>query len=195
MCNCLSLNNKGKIHYGLLLLVIGILFLLFYMIMEKNILRIVRDKVDNELVIGAFSGSMFDMERLYDSVCVTKIESENVEYDFSEIYQLLELNIDCDKVYDTISGILKDNVKTSSVGGNLIENPKIKKIIVYNMPEYPMAYIFDEGGFYAKSDDFVTPNGVVINKTSIYVKIEFELKGFMGRRRRLYMEKCISLKY
>ncbi len=157
-------------------------------------LRLLRDKIENELVISVFSACMFDMEKVYNSVCVQK-SSDEMEYDFDSIYQGLDIYIDYDKVYEIVSEILTENINYNNIGGKLIINPYVKKIIIYNMSDYPVQHIWKMGSWNDVSGDYVSPNNIIIDKTSIYVEMEFAIRGFMGIERKLSMEKCFSLEY
>ena len=190
-------DNRGFVHYSLLLLITGVIILLTVMLIENNRVVLVRDKLDNQLTDAVLSGIVYDYEKMY----LDFMES-NQKYDGLEVLPD-RVMVNCRiKPEDTVFYVSEKITEAynSSLGlNNVVSDFKVKRIIVYNVgknleittfadEEMNCEYIENYTEYTVK-----TPNNVVVKTSCVYAEIVFDLTGLTGRKNNLVLSKCVEI--
>lgn len=142
-----------------------------------------KDKMDNSLLISAFSASLCDCKKMAGRMEPIKVvRNDKVFYDFEQMYEETGIIVHTDNVK------IMENALTTLIIYNVDDDLKIYKL---ENGEESFATIPD----YSEANTITAPNGVPILKTSVYVKAEFVVKGMLGRKKSVFLEKCIALQF
>ena len=84
----------------------------------------------------------------------------------------------------------------------MAENYSIKNVILYNLGEELEIYEWENGEEsvykikdYGYDNYIHSPNGICIDRTSLYVCAEITILGILKHQRKVQLEKCIALKF
>lgn len=110
---------------------------------------------------------------------------------------------DTSKAYEIFKNALKTNLKLDDrmVSQNtfFMENSvKILEFHIYNVEDHLINHVvYDEYGGKTtevlKDSEVTTPDGSLVESTTIYSKIEFDVKGFLTQRNRLTLENSVDI--
>lgn len=195
-------DNSGKVHYSLLLLIMTVMLLFVFMNLENRIVLSIREKVDSTLVMSAFSAAQADSKAICENINIHKnVTEKEIVYDFEKMFEETYVVLDTDKVSDVVKRILQENVKAVNGMKRADTDYNISRIIVYNVTDNLDVTEYVDGRkvqlqveHYDSEKYVYSPNGVCINVTSIYLKVEFNLSDIFGKSRKVYLEKCIQIK-
>lgn len=178
-------DNKGYIHMAYLILILGCVLGLLYMILSMRIIQNHFDREDNFLTASAFSGTICDFKRMSESIDISKTENEdNVYYDFEKMYSDMCVLIDTKRAVDELWKIC----------GTAVE-----KICIYNVSggDIEVTEYSYEGGISVEhypKEGIVTPNGVMVNDSILYLKVKSGFSDAFRRKWKVSLEKCVKIK-
>lgn len=195
-------DNSGKVQYSLLLLMMVVMLLLTFMNLENRIVLTIREKVDSALVMSAFSAAQADSKAICENINIHKsVTEKEIIYDFEKMFEETYVVLDSDKVPNVVKRILQENVKACNSMKRADTDYNISRITVYNVTDNLEITEYVDGRkllskveHYDSEKYVYSPNGVCINVTSIYLKVEFNLSDIFGKSRKVYLEKCIQIK-
>lgn len=171
--------HEGKIYYSYLLLIISLLTLLFFTLLNITIFKTSKERIERIMVASVFSGIILDYEQTIETIAEKdSIIGEKIEYDLQKMLEEGDVIIDIEKSKDAISGYFYEN---SSYLNDVESNIEIANIEIYN---------FDDS-----QKELVTPNGVTIDKSSVYMKVDYNVKNIWGRNIRVSIEKCVAIRF
>lgn len=198
-----TLDNCGRIHYSFLLMIFIVITLLSFMLLDGKIISHVKDKADNSLVTAAFSASSCDGRKMSDRMKIIK-EDDNgiVTYNFEKMFSDAGILLKTEAAKENAERIFLKNAAPKGINGNTASGHQIKSVIIYNVSENLEIYkwengkeFFDKIYDYGKDNYILSPNGVCIDKTSLYVSAELTIQGLFNHQRRVKVEKCIALRF
>lgn len=169
--------------------------------LENKVTLYTRDKADNALVESTFAGTLCNVPRSFSTIEVIKtIQDDKVTYDFERMVQNSRIYIRDDVVWENVNKVMKQNVLLSRLEGSVDENYKIDSLIIYNCDDALTVISFNEGETNTvtkslSSEIIRTPNDIVVEDTSIYVKASFDRTGILGETRRVFLERYVTLQY
>lgn len=194
-------NNEGKVQYSYLIMIFFMIVILSFMLFEKNMVINIKDKLDGMIVLAGFSGTQIDCLETFKTINVKKeVSEEKISYDFEEMYKEAFILLEYSKVEEIISQIFDDNMKASK--DSMISQSKLNEVIIYNVGEDLKKYIYNGNSVkyefienYSNDNYIFSPNGVCIDRTMIYIKLEFLYRGIISSKRKLFYEKCIAIEW
>lgn len=175
--------DQGAVEYtvSIILLMISVLLILFC-------LRIRSSRVEKRYLEDAQATA-----NLAAAVIDTDIYGETEELVIS----------DTREAYERFQRALKNNLKLNDdfmpSDTFFMENAvKIQEFHIFNVKEDGITHVvFDEHG--SESTDMLglsgvtTPDGTDVESTTVYSKIEFDVKGFLSQRNRLTLENSVDI--
>lgn len=196
-------NHQGKIHYAYLIFLSGIILLLSVMLLSNKMVLMAKDKADNVLTIAAFSGSICNYPDMTASMKVFKEKGEEqVTYDFERMLAEMTIIIDEDRAEQIVNHTVMQNVLPQNSINGRDNNYGIDSVIVYNVGKGLDVFQYENQTMqtnhfrkYGEYNYIHSPNGVLIDRTSLYVKIHFTFCDVFNREKLVFMEKCIALKF
>lgn len=206
MCDCIvvrRLDDSGRIHYSVLLMFFIIITLLSFMLLDNKIINHEKDNIDNSLTMAAFSGALCDgLKTVSGMEIVKKDVNGTVTYDFEAMYLTKGIQLKTVKVKETVEKIFLGNIAWKNAGEVMAENYSIKNVILYNLGEELEIYEWENGEEsvykikdYGYDNYIHSPNGICIDRTSLYVCAEITILGILKHQRKVQLEKCIALKF
>lgn len=175
--------DKGAVEYSMSLMLVMVSVLMMLFCFRIRSARVEKMYIEDALVSASLAAAVVD----------------------TDIYGETEKLIISDEVraYERFQSALKTNLNLDDnfVPRNtfFMENAiKILEFHIYNMDEYSITHIaFDENGSRRTEviglSDAETPDGTEIESTTIYSKVEFDVKGFLDQRYRLTLDKSVDI--
>lgn len=183
MCSCFGViakDNRGKIQYAYLLFIGAFTVLLCMVILENAVMLQVKNRVENVLTVSGFSGAMCDLQKMSESMSVIRHEENGqIFYDFEAMYDSASVYLDESGARERICLMLEKNIRSDGLMREIIGDYSLEELVLYN--EY-----FDPSA--------VAPNGVALDTPGIYLKIKLDIRGILGKRRIVYLDKCIVVR-
>lgn len=181
-------------------MMLSMILLLSVVFLENRIAINARDCGDNSIVIAAFSGSLCNGNEMSLYIKPEKTDDNGiVTYDFNTIINNTPILVEGNKdLLKRVERILVENVTNSSKVKGVLNNIQVSNLIIYNVT-YNETIIkeYTQNDISVKKmpmDEVVSPNGIKITNTSLYIKAGFEYNGLLIRGKKVYLEKCIELK-
>ncbi len=173
-------DNRGKIQYAYLLFIAVFTVLVSMMVLENAVVLQVRNRMDNVLTVSGFSGTLCDLQRMSESMSVIRHEENGqIYYDFEAMYDSMSLYLDESGLRDRICLMLEKNIRADGLMRELIREYSLEELTLYNEYFHPPA---------------VAKNGVVLETPGIYLRIKLDVQGILGKRRMVYLDKCIVVR-
>ena len=175
--------DKGAIEYSmsLMLVVVSVLMMLFCFRIRSA--RVEKMYVEDALVSANLAAAVIDTD-VYGETEKLIITDELRAYE--RFQSALKTNLNLDDDYMPRNTFLMENAV------------KVLEFHIYNVDEYTVTHIiFDEYG--SKRTEVMglsgaaTPDGTDVESTTIYSKIEFDVKGFLTQRNRMTLEKSVDI--
>lgn len=194
-------NNSGKVHYSILLLIFSLVILLTFVNLENRMVLVTKNKIENAIVLAAFSAARVDCPKVCNTISVVKnVVDKEVTYDFEKMYKNARIVVSLENAEAVAESIFKENVSSNN-NKSADYAYELSDLIVYNVADN-----LEITSFYGDKEDnsliknysdtqyIYSPNNVCIDETSIYLKVKFIFKDIFGKSRKLYLEKCIQVK-
>ena len=175
--------DKGAIEYSMsiILLMISVLLILFCFRIRSA--RVEKAYLEDGLASANLAAAVVDTD-IYGETEKLIISDTNGAYECFKKSLKTNLNLD--------DGFMPENTF-------LMENPvEILEFRVYNVDEDMVTcVVYDEHGSRSTESSglshTVTPDGTEVESTTIYSKIEFDVKGFLSQRNRLTLENSVDI--
>lgn len=175
--------DNGSVEYSMCVMLLAVSVLLILFCFRIRSARVEKAYIEDGLATANLAAAVID----------TDIYGETEELVIS----------DTDEAYLRFQRSLKVNLNLDEdfrpYGTFLMENPvKILEFHIYNVREDGIVHVvYDEHG--AKSTErlglsgVITPNGKEVESTTVYSRIEFDVKGFLSQRNRLTLENSVDV--
>ena len=175
--------DKGAIEYSmsLMLVVVSVLMMLFCFRIRSA--RVEKMYVEDALVSANLAAAVIDTD-VYGETEKLIITDELRSYE--RFQSALKTNLNLDDDYMPRNTFLMENAV------------KVLEFHIYNVDEYTVTHIiFDEYGSKRTEvmglSNVTTPDGTEVESTTIYSKVEFDVKGFLTQRNRMTLEKSVDV--
>lgn len=175
--------DKGSVEYSMciMLLMVSVLLILFCFRIRSA--RVEKTYLEDGLASANLAAAVIDTDR------------------YGETEELVIT--DTAGAYQTFQKALKTNLNLDDSfmprDTYLMETPlKIQEFHIYNVEEDGITHvIYDSNGSKVTQEmalgGAVTPNGKEIESTTVYSRIEFDVKGFLTQRNRLTLENSVDV--
>ncbi len=175
--------DKGAIEYSFSFILLSMVVFVLLFCLRIRSAQITKNYVEDALAVANLSAAVIDTEHYGETEELIITDAEEA---FEQFKQSLRYNLNLDSSYMPANTVL-------------MENPvKILEFHIYNKEEHQIIHVvFDEHG--NKSSEVmgisgaVTPNGKEIESTTIYSKIEFDVKGFLDQRFRATLDNSVDV--
>ena len=175
--------DKGAIEYSMSLMLVAVSVLMMLFCFRIRSARVEKMYVEDALVSANLAAAVIDTD-VYGETEKLIITDELRAYE--RFQSALKTNLNLDDDYMPRNTFLMENAV------------KVLEFHIYNVDEYTVTHIvFDEYG--SKRTEVmglsgaVTPDGTDVESTTIYSKIEFDVKGFLTQRNRMTLEKSVDI--
>lgn len=173
-------DNRGKVQYAYLLFIAVFTALLSAMVLENAVMLQVKNRMENVLAVSGFSGTLCDLQKMSASMPVVRHEENGqIYYDFELMYDSADIYLIEEGVRERISLIIEKNIRADGMMRELIRDCALDEIILYN--EYCQT-------------PAAAPNGVLLDTPGIYLRVRLDVRGILGKRRIVYLDKCIAVR-
>lgn len=181
-------DNKGRIHYGILLLITLVVILLLFMVLEIKLIMYHRDNILDGVLLSNLAASTADAVHFVDSMPVVK---ENGMFDVRKMAENAEIYIDEKTALLEFERLLQCN---QNLYGPVCE---INQFIVYNVSAQNIKICTYSNGIWSyeemKGREVLSPNGIEINKTSVYGKLTTKMTNLLLKNVSVSVENCVQL--
>ncbi len=175
--------DRGAIEYSMsiILLMISVLLILFCFRIRSA--RVEKMYLEDGLASANLAAAVIDTD-IYGETEKLIISDTNGAYECFKKALKTNLNLD--------DGFMAENTF-------FMENPvEILEFRIYNVDEDVVTcVVYDEYGSRSTETSSlshtVTPDGTEVESTTIYSKIEFDVKGFLSQRNRLTLENSVDV--
>lgn len=175
--------DKGAIEYSMsiILLMISVLLILFCFRIRSA--RVEKVYLEDGLASANLAAAVVDTD-IYGET--EKLFISDTSGAYERFKKSLKTNLNLD------NGFMPENTF-------LMENPvEILEFRIYNVDEDMVTcVVYDEHGSRSTESSglshTVTPDGTEVESTTIYSKIEFDVKGFLNQRNRLTLENSVDV--
>ena len=175
--------DKGAIEYSMsiILLMISVLLILFCFRIRST--RVEKAYLEDGLASANLAAAVIDTD-IYGET--EKLIISDTSGAYGRFKKSLKTNLNLDDHY------MPENTF-------LMENPvEILEFRVYNVDDDMVTcVVYDEHGSRSTESSSlsrtVTPDGTEVESTTIYSKIEFDVKGFLSQRNRLTLENSVDV--
>ena len=175
--------DKGAIEYSMsiILLMISVLLILFCFRIRSA--RVEKMYLEDGMASANLAAAVIDTD-IYGET--EKLNISDTSGAYERFKKSLKTNLNLDDHY------MPENTF-------LMENPvKILEFRVYNVDDDMVTcVVYDEHGSRSTESSSlshtVTPDGTEVESTTIYSKIEFDVKGFLDQRNRLTLENSVDV--
>ena len=175
--------DKGAVEYSMSLMLIAVSVLMMLFCFRIRSARVEKMYVEDALVSANLAAAVVDTD-IYGETEKLIITDELRAYE--RFQSALKTNLNLDDNYMPSNTFLMENAV------------KVLEFHIYNVDEYSVTHIvFDEYG--SKRTEVMglsgatTPDGTDVESTTIYSKIEFDVKGFLTQRNRMTLEKSVDI--
>ena len=175
--------DKGAIEYSMSLMLVAVSVLMMLFCFRIRSARVEKMYVEDALVSANLAAAVIDTD-VYGETEKLIITDELRAYE--RFQSALKTNLNLDDDYTPRNTFLMENAV------------KVLEFHIYNVDEYTVTHIvFDEYG--SKRTEVMglsgaaTPDGTDVESTTIYSKIEFDVKGFLTQRNRMTLEKSVDI--
>ena len=175
--------DKGAVEYSMSLMLIAVSVLMMLFCFRIRSARVEKMYVEDALVSANLAAAVIDTD-VYGETEKLIITDELRAYE--RFQNALKTNLNLDDDYTPRNTFLMENAV------------KVLEFHIYNVDEYTVTHIvFDEYG--SKRTEVMglsgaaTPDGTDVESTTIYSKIEFDVKGFLTQRNRMTLEKSVDI--
>ena len=175
--------DKGAVEYSMSLMLIAVSVLMMLFCFRIRSARVEKMYVEDALVSANLAAAVIDTD-VYGETEKLIITDELRAYE--RFQSALKTNLNLDDVYMPRNTFLMENAV------------KVLEFHIYNVDEYTVTHIiFDECG--SKRTEVMglsgvrTPDGTEVESTTIYSKVEFDVKGFLTQRNRMTLEKSVDI--
>ena len=175
--------DEGFIQYALCIMLISICALIMLYTLRMRIVQEQKMYIEDALVSANLAAAVIDTD-VYGETEKLIITDELRAYE--RFQNALKTNLNLDDDYTPRNTFLMENAV------------KVLEFHIYNVDEYTVTHIvFDEYG--SKRTEVMglsgaaTPDGTDVESTTIYSKIEFDVKGFLTQRNRMTLEKSVDI--
>ena len=175
--------DKGAVEYSMSLMLVAVSVLMMLFCFRIRSARVEKMYIEDALVSANLAAAVIDTD-IYGETEKLIITDELRAYE--RFQSALKTNLNLDDNFIPMNTFLMENAV------------KILEFHIYNVDEYSITHIvFDEYG--SKRTEIMglsgatTPDGTDIESTTIYSKIEFDVKGFLTQRNRLTLEKSVDI--
>lgn len=175
--------DKGTVEYSMCIMLLTVSVLLILFCFRIRSARVEKAYIEDGLATANLAAAVID----------TDIYGETEELVIS----------DTDEAFGRFQSALKTNLNLDGnfrpFGTFLMENPvEILEFHIYNVREDRIIHvIYDEHGSRTSEtlglSGVTTPDGTEVESTTVYSKIEFDVKGFLSQRNRLTMENSVDV--
>lgn len=181
-------DNQGRVHFGLLLLTTLVTILLLFMVLEIKLIMHHADNISDGVLLSNLAACTADAAEFVESM---PIEKENGIYDIRRMAENARIHIDEEKALAQFQRLLQSNRNLYGEVCEIIEfsvyNVSSEKISIHTYYNNNWSLKVINGG------EVVSPNGVQINKTSVYAKLSTRLNGFLLKNQEVCVENCVQL--
>ena len=175
--------DKGAVEYSMSLMLIAVSVLMMLFCFRIRSARVEKMYVEDALVSANLAAAVIDTD-VYGETEELIISDSLGSY--NAFKRALKTNLNLDENFMPNNTFLMENAV------------KVLEFHIYNVNESSITHIvFDEHG--SKTTEVLglyevhTPDGTEVESTTIYSKIEFDVKGFMTQRNRLTLEKSVDI--
>ena len=175
--------DKGAVEYSMSLMLIAVSVLMMLFCFRIRSARVEKMYVEDALVSANLAAAVIDTD-VYGETEKLIITDELRAYE--RFQNALKTNLNLDDDYTPRNTFLMENAV------------KVLEFHIYNVDEYTVTHIvFDEYG--SKRTEVMglsgaaTSDGTDVESTTIYSKIEFDVKGFLTQRNRMTLEKSVDI--
>ena len=175
--------DKGAVEYSMSLMLIAVSVLMMLFCFRIRSARVEKMYVEDALVSANLAAAVIDTD-VYGETEKLIITDELRAYE--RFQNALKTNLNLDDDYTPRNTFFMENAV------------KVLEFHIYNVDEYTVTHIvFDEYG--SKRTEVMglsgaaTPDGTDVESTTIYSKIEFDVKGFLTQRNRMTLEKSVDI--
>lgn len=175
--------DKGAIEYSMSIMLLAISVLLILFCFRIRSARVEKIYLEDAQATANLAAAVIDTD-IYGET-EELIISDTLEA-YERFKRSLKINLNLD-----------DNFMPNDTF--LMENPvEILEFHIYNVDENLITHvIYDEHGSKSTEvlglSDVTTPDGTVVESTTVYSKIEFDVKGFLTQRNRLTLENSVDV--
>ena len=175
--------DKGTVEYSMSLMLVMVSVLMMLFCFRIRSARVEKIYIEDALVSASLAAAVVDTD-IYGETEKLIISDELRAYE--RFQSALKTNLNLDDNFVPRNTFLMENAV------------KILEFHIYNMDEYSITHIaFDESGSRRTEviglSDAETPDGTEIESTTIYSKVEFDVKGFLDQRYRLTLDKSVDI--
>ena len=175
--------DKGAIEYSMSIILVMISVLLILFCFRIRSARVEKAYLEDGLASANLVAAVIDTD-IYGETEKLIISDTNGAYERFKKSLKTNLNLD--------DGFMPEDTF-------LMENPvEILEFRIYNVDEDMVTCtVYDEHGSRSTESSSlsytVTPDGTEVESTTIYSKIEFDVKGFLSQRNRLTLENSVDI--
>lgn len=182
-------NNSGRVHYGVLLLTTLVTIILFSAVLEVKALMHHADGISDGILLSNLASAAVDSAKFVESMEIEK--SADGKFDVRRMVENAEVFIDEGRAYSEFLRLLQKN---QSLYGDVCE---ISEFIVYNFSKEKVCVsAYSNGQWNSRifeGEEVVTPNGITVQKTSVYAKINTRYDGLFIRGRTVAAQNYVQL--
>lgn len=181
-------NNRGRVHFGVLLLTTQVTILLLFMVLEIKLIMHHRDNISDGILLSNLAACTVDAVEFVDSM---PVEKKNGIYDIRRMAENARIHIDEKKALTEFQRLLQSNRNLYGQVCEIIEftvyNVSSEKISIYTYSNNNWSLNVMDGG------EVLSANGIQINKTSVYAKLSTKRNGFLLKNLEVCVENCVQL--
>jgi len=175
--------DKGAIEYSVSIILIMISVLVLLLCFRVRSARVEKAYLQDAQATANLAAAVIDTDLYGEKELLMIADPEEA---FDQFKRSLKVNLNLDDSFMPVNTVF-------------MESPvEILEFHIYNVGESSITHIrYDEYG--AKSVEMLglsgvtTPDGTEVESTTVYSKIEFDVKGFLGQRHRMTLENSVDV--
>lgn len=175
--------DKGAVEYSMCIMLLAVSILLILFCFRVRSARVEKIYLEDAQVTANLAAAVIDTD-IYGETEQLIISDTQKAYE--RFKRSLKINLNLDDNFMPYNTFLMEN------------KVKILGFHIYNVDENTITHIvYDEYG--SKSTEVLgksgvtTPDGTMVESTTVYSKIEFDVKGFLDQRNRLTLENSVDV--
>ncbi len=175
--------DKGSVEYSMCIMLLTVSVLLILFCFRIRSARVEKAYLEDGLATANLAAIVIDADRFGET---EELVISDTEEAYERFQKALKTNLNLDDSYlshDTF----------------LMETPlKVLEFHIYNVEEDGIVHVIYDGNGSKITElmglsGVMTPNGKEVESTTVYSKIEFDVKGFLTQRNRLTLENSVDV--